>query len=415
MRKFHIVHNKTNVERSYLPRNEAGRGLISLWKHYQKTIVNVVHYLHRNNNSRFIKLFLKWDENRGPTSLKLKAKKYAEEANLPFDQLLGVEKDRCKEKLKSAITQRDKAAVTNMPLNGQFQTRKSTILKGKFSKTESIELTSEENIKELNNVEFYRYLGIQESNLICHAATKSQLTEEYFCRLRKCLKSELNSINLITAINTWAIPAISYGFSMINWTKTDLNTIDTKTRNLMRKFHIVHNKTNVKRSYLPRNEAGRGLISLRKHYQKTIVNVVHYLHRDNNSRFIKLFLKWDGNRGPTILECYNLFSGVELSMRSFFVISLTLKAKKYAEEANLPFDQLLDVEKDRCKEKLKSAITQRDKAAVTNMPLNGQFQTHLHSDHIDKKTSLFWLKDGRLKGHTESEVFAIQDQAVKMK
>ena len=49
------------------------------------------------------------------------------------------------------------------------------------------------------------------------------------------------------------------------------------------------------------------------------------------------------------------------------------------------------------------------------MPLHGQFQTHLHNDHIDKKTSLLWLKDGRLKGHTESEVFAIQDQAVKMK
>ena len=60
---------------------------------------------------------------------------------------------------------------------------KSTIIKGKYSKTESTQLTFEENIKELNNVEVYRYLGIKELNLICHAATKSQLTEEYFCRL----------------------------------------------------------------------------------------------------------------------------------------------------------------------------------------------------------------------------------------
>ena len=73
------------------------------------------------------------------------------------------------------------------------------------------------------------------------------------------------------------------------------------------------------------------------------------------------------------------------------------------------------MEKDRCKEKQKSAITQRDKAAATNMPLHGQLQTHLHSDHIDEKKSLLWLKDGRLKGHTESEVFAIQDEAVKTK
>ena len=183
---------------------------------------------------------------------------------------------------------------------GLDKSRKSTILKGKCSKTEGIQLTSEENIKELNNVEFYRYLGNQESNLICHAATKSQLTEEYFCRLRKILKST----NLITAINTWVIPAISYGFSVINWTKTYLNTIDTKIRNLMRKSHIVYNKTNVERLYLPRNEGGRGLISLWKHYQKTIVNVVHYLHRNNDSRFIKLFLKWDENRGPTSLTLF---------------------------------------------------------------------------------------------------------------
>ena len=44
-----------------------------------------------------------------------------------------------------------------------------------------------------------------------------------------------------------------------------------------------------------------------------------------------------------------------------------------------------------------------------------QFQAHFHSDHIDKMMSLLWLKDGRLKGYTESEVFAIQDQAVKTK
>ena len=92
------------MEMKFLPRNKGGCGLISLWEHYQKTIVNVVHYLHRNSDSLFIKFFPKWNENRGPTSLTLKAKKYAEEANLPFDQLLEMEKDKCKEKLKSAIT-----------------------------------------------------------------------------------------------------------------------------------------------------------------------------------------------------------------------------------------------------------------------------------------------------------------------
>ena len=41
---------------------------------------------------------------------------------------------------------------------GLDKCRKSPILKGKCSEIESIQLTSEENIKGLNNVEFYRYL-----------------------------------------------------------------------------------------------------------------------------------------------------------------------------------------------------------------------------------------------------------------
>ena len=65
---------------------------------------------------------------------------------------------------------------------------------------------------------------------------------------------------------------------------TDLNAIDTKTQNLMRKFHIVHNKVNVERLYLPRNEGGNGFISLWNHYQKSTIIVVHYLYRNNDSR-----------------------------------------------------------------------------------------------------------------------------------
>ena len=68
------------------------------------------------------------------------------------------------------------------------------------------------------------------------------------------------------------------------------------------------------------------------------------------------------------------------------------------------------MEKDRCKGRLKSAITQRDKAAVTNMPLQLVSSKLIFTDGRDGRR-----KDGRLKRHTESEVFAIQDQAVTTK
>ena len=38
--------------------------------------------------------------------------------------------------------------------------------------------------------------------------TKEKLPKEYFSRLGKILKSELNNYNIIIAINQWAIPSI---------------------------------------------------------------------------------------------------------------------------------------------------------------------------------------------------------------
>ena len=47
--------------------------------------------------------------------------------------------------------------------------------------------------------------------------------------------------------------------------------------------------------------------------------------------------------------------------------------------------------------------------------MHGQHQRLLQEEHIDQKTSLTWMKDSRLKRHTEAMVHAIQDQAVKIR
>ena len=58
-------------------------------------------------------------------------------------------------------------------------------------------------------------------------------------------------------------------------------------------------------------------------------------------------------------------------------------------------------------------MTSKGNATLTNMPMHGQHHRLLQEEHIDRKTSLSWMKDSRLKGHTEAIVHAIQDQAVK--
>ena len=64
------------------------------------------------------------------------------------------------------------------------------------------------------------------------------------------------------AINQWAVPAITYGFEIINWTKTELLDIDRKTRTLLKAYHVFHNKSNVENIYLPRKHGGHGLLSV---------------------------------------------------------------------------------------------------------------------------------------------------------
>jgi hypothetical protein len=70
-----------------------------------------------------------------------------------------------------------------------------------------------EIIKNLNKGEFYKYLGINQSNHIQHSIIKS------------ILKSKLNGNNLIKAVNTYAVPLLTYSFGLIKWSKTNLQNI----------------------------------------------------------------------------------------------------------------------------------------------------------------------------------------------
>ena len=58
-------------------------------------------------------------------------------------------------------------------------------------------------------------------------------------------------------------------------------------------------------------------------------------------------------------------------------------------------------------------MTSKGNATRTNMPMHGQHHRLLQEEHIDQKTSLIWMKDSRLKGHTEAMVHAIHHQSVK--
>ena len=89
-----------------------------------------------------------------------------------------------------------------------------------------------------------------------------RMRAEYIRRVKKCLKSKLNKGNMIKAIKTWAVSLVRYSAGMVEWTKEDLDVMDSRTRKLMTMNGMFHPRANVRRLYPPRSEGGRGLPSV---------------------------------------------------------------------------------------------------------------------------------------------------------
>ena len=110
------------------------------------------------------------------------------------------------------------------------------------------------------------------------------MRKEYYRRIRMVLKSQLNSANKLEAINTLAVPVVTYSFSIINWTLQELAKLDTKTRNFLTMYKMHHPKSDVDRVYLLRNEGGGGLIQLELSYKSTTIGLDKY---DTLLHFVK--------------------------------------------------------------------------------------------------------------------------------
>ena len=109
--------------------------------------------------------------------------------------------------------------------------------------SDDIILTNNESIKAFDNTEVYKYLGMVENNNIKTTEMKQTIRDEYFTPLKKIMKTSLNSKNSINAINTFATSAITYGFAVLDWSITDLESIDRETRNILKKYHLLNNNS----------------------------------------------------------------------------------------------------------------------------------------------------------------------------
>lgn len=247
----------------------------------------------------------------------------------------------------------------------QFGVDKCAVLvmkRGKIQHTDGIQLPDNEHIKQVDITEGYKYLGISQADDIKHQATKDNLRKEYIRRLKRVLSSKLNSRNMITAINAWAVPVLRYSAGAINWTQEELKIMDRKTRKLMTVYKALHPKSNTARLYLPRKIGGRGLVSIEECIESEKRSLDDYI-RKSDEEILKM------------VSDENNLSEPNESAKEY-------KSRKY--EAKI----------SQWKEK----------------PLHGQFLRDIES--VDQKETWRWLQFGDLKKETEGMLMAAQDQAL---
>jgi len=172
---------------------------------------------------------------------------------------------------------------------------KATFKRGKLTETSDLQLDIDTCIKELDQENTYKYLGVDEGDGIQHTKMREKVRKQYYRRVRMILKTELNAANRFEAINTLAIPVVTYSFNIIDWKMSEIKRLDTKTRKLLTLSKMHHTKADVDRLYLPRNAGGRGLIQLEASYKTTTIGLDTYL-KNTDDALIEIVQEHDGRK-----------------------------------------------------------------------------------------------------------------------
>lgn len=206
---------------------------------------------------------------------------------------------------------------------------------------------------------------------IVNGEIKKKVRQQFDQRMRKILKSHLNAGNKRKAINTWAIPVLTYSFGIVKWSNTDLDQIATSIRTSLSKHLCLHPKSAIERCSLPNEFGGRGLLDIPNLQYSQIMMLRNYFREQ--------------------IETSDLFRTVCLADRNYTPLNLRTEEFQIPENV-FSRDQLLATWKAKT--------------------FHGVHPCQMYQPHIDLTNSNLWLKRGFLFAETEGFMIAIQDKVI---
>jgi hypothetical protein len=218
----------------------------------------------------------------------------------------------------------------------------------------------------------YKYLGHMQTKQIKHAQMKQQLGNEHLQRTKSILKTKLNGKYTIKAINTHAIPVLTFSFGIVKWTPADLESLQIRTRALLARYRIHHPRAAKERLTLPRHIGGKGMTNVtRLHDQQVKLLQTYILNKQTSSPLHAAVVKPDNKYTPLDL----------------------LRAN----ENELTTDEEYN-------NKVRRQWSQK--------ALHGRHPHNLSQEHVDIEASNKWLTSADLFAETEGFLTAIQDQVI---